>query len=69
MIVTQITASFDRKMTDNNYGSCSVFCSISAALDEADDVEASYDELYKQCKRMVYDRLERKRETTTTGAK
>lgn len=63
--IIQISRSYDRKVSDGNYGSIGQFASITADLDEADDVQEVSKALYDLCKQEV----ERSMGTLTVGQK
>lgn len=51
MIVTTVTASYAAKRSNGHWGSNEAFCSMSAALDEVEDADEAYAELFARCRR------------------
>lgn len=65
MKIIQISRSYDRKMSDGNYGSIGHFCSMTADLEEGENEQEAGKKLYAACKEAVLQSIEDGRHSET----
>lgn len=65
MKIIQVSRSYDRKMSDGNYGSIGHFCSMTADLEEGENEQEASKELYEACKQAVFASIEEGRQGET----
>lgn len=60
MTIVNVEAAFTRKIDDGKYGNATFHASMTASLDDDEDAEAVYADLYERCKKLVYERAKPK---------